>query len=68
MAEPKIVDFKPRWMSELTEEDRRILDDFSTSGSPAEVPPRINARLLPVGGSNTVSAKTLSEASASRGR
>lgn len=61
MAEPKIVDFKPRWMRELTEEDRRILDEFGVSGSPAEVSPRINARLLPVGGSNRVSAKTLSE-------
>lgn len=62
MAEPKIVDFKPRWMRELTEEERRVLDGFSHSGSLAEVFPRINARLLPLGGSNRVSAKTLGEA------
>ncbi len=62
MSEPKIVDFKLRWMRELSDEDRHILDDFSHSGSLAEVPPRINARLLPVGGSNKVSARTLSEA------
>jgi hypothetical protein len=62
MAEPKIVDFKPRWMRELSEEDRHVLDDFSVSGSAPPGPPRINARLLPVGGSNRVSAKTLGEA------
>ncbi len=62
MAEPKRVDFKPRWMSELTEEDRRVLDAFSHSGSLAEVPPRINARILPQDGSHSLSAKALSEA------
>jgi hypothetical protein len=61
VAEPKIVDFKPRWMRELTAEDRRILDDFAASGSVPPGPPRIHARLLPVGGSNLVSAKTLGE-------
>jgi hypothetical protein len=49
-------------MRELSEEDRRILDNFSVSGSVPPGPPRINARLLPVGGSSTVSAKTLGEA------
>src|SRR5689334_5000205 len=62
VAEPKIVDFKPRWMRELSEEDRRVLDNFSVSGSVPPGPPRINARLLPVGGSSKVSAKTLGEA------
>jgi hypothetical protein len=62
VAEPKIVDFKPRWMRDLSDEDRRILDDFSASGSIPPGAPRINARLLPFGGSNRISAKTLGEA------
>lgn len=62
MSEPKIVEFTPRWMRELTEEDRRILDAAPNVGSLAEVSPRINARLLPLGGLYRVSAKTLSEA------
>jgi hypothetical protein len=61
VSEPEIVDFKPRWMRERTDADR-ILDETPVVGSLAEVSPRINARLLPVGGSNKVSAKTLSEA------
>ena len=61
MPEPQYVDFKPRWMRELSEEDRHILDETPNVGSVAEVSPRINARLLPTGGSNKVSAKTLGE-------
>lgn len=61
MAEPKIVDFKPRWMQNLSDEDRRVLEGTPLTGSLAEVPPRINARLLPIGGSHSLSAKTLSE-------
>lgn len=61
MSEPEIVDFKPRWMRERTAADR-ILDETPSVGSLAEVWPRINARLLPIGGSNCVSAKTLGEA------
>ena len=39
----------------------RILDESPANGSLAEVSPRINARLLPIGGSYRLSAKTLSE-------
>ena len=62
MAEPKHVDFKPRWMRDLSEEDRRILDETPAIGSLTEVSPRINARVIPLGGSDRLSAKTLSEA------
>ena len=60
MSEPKFVDFKPRWMRARNESDR-ILDESPANGSLAEVSPRINARLLPVGGSHRLSAKTLSD-------
>ena len=55
------VDFKPRWMREHSEADR-ILDETPATGSLAEVSPRLNARLLPLSGSDRLSAKTLSEA------
>jgi hypothetical protein len=61
VSEPEIVEFKPRWMRERTAADR-ILDETPSVGSLAEVSPRINARLLPLGGSHRLSAKTLSEA------
>jgi hypothetical protein len=61
VSEPKFVDFKPRWMRQCTDANR-ILDETPATGSLAEVSPRINARLLPIGGSHTLSAKTLSEA------
>ncbi len=61
MSEPKFVEFKPRWMRQRTDADR-ILDETPATGPLAEVSPRINARLLPIGGSHALSAKTLSEA------
>ncbi len=60
MIEPKVVDFKPRWMRDRTEADR-VLDETPANGSLAEVSPRINARLLPLDGSPRLSAKTVSE-------
>jgi hypothetical protein len=61
VSDSKYTDFIPRWMREKTEKDD-ILDHSPATGSLAEVSPRINARLLPVSGSNRLSAKTLSEA------
>jgi hypothetical protein len=61
VSEPKFVEFKPRWMRQRTDADR-ILDDTPSTGSLAEVSPGINVRLLPIGGSHTLSARTISEA------
>ena len=60
MSEPKFIDFKPRWMRDRKDADR-ILDETPATGSLAEVSPRINSRLLPLGTSHRLSAKTLSE-------
>lgn len=62
MAEPKYVDFKPRWMRELSEEDRRALDEFAGHASVPPVPPRLNTRLVLRSGVHRVSFKTLGEA------
>jgi hypothetical protein len=61
VAEPKIVDFKPPWMRDLSEDDRRILEDTPLTGSLPEIAPRINTRILPASSSPRLSAKTLSE-------
>lgn len=60
MNEPEVISFKPRWMRERTEANQ-ILDDTPPLGTPSEVLPRINTRLLPIGGIHRISAKTLSE-------
>lgn len=58
----KFTDFKPRWLHNLNAEDHRILGETPAVGSLVEIAPRINARLLPFGGSHKLSAKTLCDA------
>jgi hypothetical protein len=57
----KVVGFKPRWLREQTEEDRR-LDAEPMVGAIPQGPPRINTRLVLPSGVYSVSFKTLSEA------
>ncbi|VTS07554.1 hypothetical protein [Tuwongella immobilis] len=61
MTEMKFTPFKPRWMRDLSAEDQRIFGETPSIGSLVEISPRINARLLPFGGSHKLSAKTLSD-------
>jgi hypothetical protein len=61
VPDPQFVDFKPRWMREPSGSDR-ILEDTPATGSPAEVAPRINTRILPLDGGHRISAKTLGDA------
>jgi hypothetical protein len=62
VSEMKFTEFKPQWMRDLNVEDQRILGETPSVGSPVEIAPRINARLLPLGGLHTLSARTLSDA------
>ncbi len=61
MSDPKIVDFKPRWMRELSEDDRRLIEDLPPVGVVPEGPPRLHTRLVLAGERRSVSFKTLSE-------
>ncbi len=61
MAEPKIIDFNPRWMHHLSDDERYILEGTPLTGSLPEVAPRINLRVIPATGLTRLTAKTLSE-------
>jgi hypothetical protein len=62
VAEIKTTTFTPRWMREASEDDLRALAHTPFTGSRAETAPRVYTRILPPDRSNTVSAKSLSEA------
>jgi hypothetical protein len=59
VADPKIVDFKPRWMRELNERDREILSGpaFADVAPPAS--PRIDMRIVTQGEASGVTARAL---------
>lgn len=60
MPDLEYTDFRPKWIARGAADDP-LLDDAPAIGSPAEVSPAIHARLVPLDGSNTLSARTLAD-------
>lgn len=61
MNDPKPTDFRPKWYESASPERRAELEAEPWIGSQPYVFPRVTTRILPLGGSATLSARALSE-------